>query len=97
MASIDSREFTEWQAAYRVQPWGDDWAQTDLICWILHAINRPSSSPSLPVNHFLPMSYPVGMRPMPAKMPSPEEVTAKLEAWGRASGLLQTPEGVKIG
>lgn len=28
---MDLREFAEWKAAYRVQPWGDDWAQTQLL------------------------------------------------------------------
>lgn len=28
---MDLREFAEWKAAYRVQPWGDDWAQAQLL------------------------------------------------------------------
>lgn len=28
---MSAREFREWQAYYRIRPWGDDWVQTGVI------------------------------------------------------------------
>ena len=93
MQTVDSREFTEWQAAYRVQPWGDDWAQTDLIAWLLHSAHRAPGAAALDVGHFLPAVFPAGLRVKPHVFPATEDVVKKLEAWGQASGLLRFANG----
>lgn len=94
---VDSREFTRWKAAYRVQPWGDSWAQADLIAWLIHAVNRSPGSESLPAGHFIPRHFPSGLSYVPPPMPTPQEVAEKMQAWAKSAGILVTPEGVPCG
>ena len=58
---MDAVEFAEWQAFYRICPFGDDWAQTDLIAWMLYQVNRGRNSQSLGIGSFLPKGFGLGV------------------------------------
>lgn len=78
---IDSREFTEWRAAYKIKPWGDDWAQADLIAWMVHTA---AGGKRLEVGHFLPRGFPVGVRSDEKIWPSAEVLAARMRQYERS-------------
>jgi hypothetical protein len=36
--NVSSRELTEWQALYRMNPWGDDWMQASTIAAVSQGV-----------------------------------------------------------
>lgn len=84
MEMIDSLEFAEWRALYQIKPWGDDWAQTDLIAWMLHTVN---STKKLPVGHFLPTAFPAGVVHREPVWPSADVLAARFRQYEKSMGL----------
>lgn len=88
MEMIDAREFAEWRALYQIKPWGDDWAQADLIAWA--SLGGP---PNTKPGTFLPAGFPIGVRPS-SDYPSTEELIARMNAWAAGSGIVEgSPSG----
>ncbi len=84
---LDAQEFAEWQAYYKICPWGDDWAQADLIAWVLYQANRGRDSRDLEPGAFMPRAYGIGITAKPESAKSPEEVVAKLNQWAKVNGV----------
>ena len=53
---ISSRELTEWQLFYNVEPFGEERAdlRAALICHIIYSMNRGKDSPDIPLEDFMP-------------------------------------------
>lgn len=84
---MDAVEFAEWQAYYRICPFGDDWAQTDLIAWMLYQVNRGPNSQNLGIGSFLPKGFGLGITEDRRVAKTPEDVGKKLMAFFKAQGL----------
>lgn len=84
---MDAVEFAEWQAYYRIQPWGDDWAQADLTAWMLYQVNRGRNSENLRMGSFIPKGFGLGITEdrQPAK--TTDDVVNKLQAWAKVNGV----------
>jgi hypothetical protein len=79
---LDAQEFAEWKAYYRVCPWGDDWAQADLIAAMLY---RGSSS--IEPGAFMPTQYGIGCTKDATAAATAQDVAAKLDQWAHMNGL----------
>lgn len=84
---MDAVEFAEWQAYYRICPFGDDWAQADLITWMLYQVNRGRNSDNLSIGSFLPKGFGLGITEGRKPPKSPEEVGKKLMDIFKSQGL----------
>jgi len=84
---MDAVEFAEWQAYYRIQPFGDDWAQASTVAWMLYQVNRTSKSDNLSMDTFLPKSFGIGLTPDRTRVATPVDVTAKLMQWAKLNGV----------
>lgn len=81
---MDAWEFAEWRAAYRVQPWGDDWAQTQLLADMMWQSTK-TPEPQWAV----PRHFGIGITPDASvpKQQTPEEIAHHLNVWLKGSGL----------
>ncbi len=86
---MDAVEFAEWQAYYRICPFGDDWAQTDLIAWMLYQVNRGRNSQNLGIGSFLPKWFGLGITEARESSKTADDVATKLNAWAKMHGLKQ--------
>jgi hypothetical protein len=86
---MDAQEFAEWQAYYRIQPFGDDWAQTDAILWMLYQVNRSRNSENLTMGTFLPKGFGLGITEKHEPAKTGEDIARKLNAWAKMHGLKQ--------
>ena len=80
---IDSAEFAEWLAAYKIKPWGDDWAQTDQLAYLICAtsgVSRPK------VGQFLPTQWPPGTTEELNSYPTTDQLVQRINAWLVGSG-----------
>ena len=71
MARCNSRQFTEWQAEYELDPWGDE--RADLRCGIIACtianVNRGKGQRSLKPGDFMPeFDKPIKERQTQAEM-----------------------------
>jgi hypothetical protein len=83
---MDAVEFAEWQAYYRICPFGDDWAQTDLLAWTLFQVNAGRAADGIKMGSFLPRRFGRGITEdlRPAVNP---DVGKKLMAYFKAHGV----------
>lgn len=56
LARVGADELAEWQALYRIDPWGEGRAdlRSAMICFILYQANRGKDSPDRKLTDFLP-------------------------------------------
>lgn len=82
---MEPRQFDEWWALYRIEPWGDDWEQAGTVAAVVHneliSVNRlltrgdPQSEPNQPANY------------IPGRMPDRKKRFLTNEEAQRASRL----------
>lgn len=84
---MDAVEFAEWQAYYRICPFGDDWAQTDMLAWMLYQTNRGPNSENLKIGSFLPKGYGLGITEDRRCQKKPEDVGKKLMSYFKMHGV----------
>ena len=68
LAALDSRELSEWQAFFRLEPWGDERADlrtAQLCCIVANALSGPGDR-ALELIDFMPYSDP-GPKEQPVK------------------------------
>ena len=82
---MDMHEFAEWRAAYSVQPWGDDWAQTQLLADMMWQSSRMPES-----QWALPRGFGIGITPdrtVAPRQQTPAEIQHNIMLWLKGSGL----------
>lgn len=55
MEEVDGEEFTRWQAYWKVEPFGQEWQQTALICLVMASAWSKKGSGEWKLEDFLPI------------------------------------------
>ena len=84
---MDAVEFAEWQAYYRIQPFGDDWAQASTIAWMLYQVNRTRQSENLKIDTFLPRGFGSGITEAVAPQETPRDMYQRVLRQAQAAGI----------
>lgn len=84
---MDAVEFAEWKAYYRIYPFGDDWAQADMLAWMLYQANRGPNSENLKIGSFLPKGFGLGITEDRRRPKEPEDVGKKLMSYFKLHGV----------
>lgn len=58
LASIDSRELTEWAAFADLEPFGDEWRRTGEIAALLHNVHRREGADPVTAEAYMPLRDP---------------------------------------
>jgi len=85
---IDSREFSEWQAFWAVEPWGDERAdiRSAMICCVTANAWRGKDDPPATLKDFLPKFGAEDESPEEIEPDTADDLKRKLIAFTRALG-----------
>lgn len=87
---MSSMEFSEWQAAYDLDPWGPERADLigGTICHVLDACHRIKGKPKSP-GHYMPKFGDARNEPEQVQTQSDDEMKANFRAFKKATAAMR--------